>query len=107
MSEIAIVNFLSSNATVIDLQNCITLGSYKNSAAKKHNVSLLRNELLLLGDSAKSLLHVFQLKKWEEELSCKIVLPAKPTAIGSSYGKTISFKCPKLLKLFFLQMGVS
>lgn len=86
MSEIAIINFLGSNASVIDLKNCVTLGSYKNSSVKKHNVTLLKNEMLLLGDSSKSLLHVFQLKKWEEDLSCKVVLPAKPTAIGASYG---------------------
>lgn len=91
MSEIAIINFLSSNATVIDLQNCVTLGSYKNSSAKKHNVSLLKNELLLLGDSAKSLVHVFKVNKWEEDLSCKVVLPAKPTALASSIGKVSTF----------------
>lgn len=86
MSEIAIINFLSTNASVIDLQNCVTLGSYKNSSAKKHNVALLKNELMLLGDSVKPILHVFHINKWEEDLSCKIVLPMKPTAICSSYG---------------------
>lgn len=87
MSEIAIINFLSCNAIVIDLKNCVTLGSYKNSSAKKNNVAQLKNELLLLGDSAKPILHVFRLNKWEEDISCKIVLPIKPTAVSSSYGK--------------------
>ncbi|XP_063704482.1 WD repeat-containing protein 18 [Culicoides brevitarsis] len=84
MSEIAIINFQSSNASVIDLQNHVTLGSYKNSSAKRNNVTLLKDELLLIGDSAKALLHTFHLKKWEEELSCKIVLPAKPNAVAAS-----------------------
>lgn len=91
MAEIATINFLSNNTSVIDLQNFVTIGTYKNSSAHKNNITFLKDELMLMSDITKAIIHVFHRNKWEEEFLSKKVLPSRATAICASFGKYLLY----------------